>query len=68
MNATRAASPFVALGAIAAGNAQVTASNNASSHIPTAFMGFNFISNFRSERTSSRIYVARRVASSISEA
>ncbi|MGA8644167.1 hypothetical protein, partial [Candidatus Binatus sp.] len=40
MNTARAASPFVvALGAIAAGNTQVTASNNASSHIPTAFMG-----------------------------
>jgi hypothetical protein len=38
LNATRAASPFVvALGAIAAGNAQVTASNNASSHMPSVF-------------------------------
>jgi len=33
-----AASPFVvALGAIAAGNAQVTASSNVSNHMPIAF-------------------------------
>jgi len=38
LNAARAASPFVvALGAIAAGNAQVTAINNASSHMPSVF-------------------------------
>jgi len=38
LNAARAASPFVvAPGAIAAGNAQVTASNNASSHVQSAF-------------------------------
>jgi hypothetical protein len=38
LNAARAASPFVVpLGAIAAGNAQVTASSNVSSHVPSAF-------------------------------
>jgi hypothetical protein len=38
LNAARVASPFVVpLGAIAAGNAQVTASSNVSSHVPSVF-------------------------------
>ena len=38
LNTARAASPFVvAIGAIAAGNAQVTASSNVSSHVQSAF-------------------------------
>jgi hypothetical protein len=52
LNTARAASPFVgALGAIAAGNAQVTASSNASSHVQSGFTLLSLSPIFdRSER------------------